>query len=48
MAYKPKHVADDKLLLMLCLHLFIFSSINSILKQAGMPSLQKQMIHLMN
>ena len=39
--YKPKHVADDKLLIKLCPDLFIYSSINSMLKQTNMPCLKK-------
>jgi len=45
---KPKHVADDKFINQIVPRIFIYSSINSIFKQKGLPCLKMQMVHLMN
>jgi hypothetical protein len=39
---KPKHVADDKLFIQLCLDLFFISFISSIFKHNGDALLQKK------
>jgi hypothetical protein len=44
---KPKHVADDKLLIKLCIDLFLYIFINSIFKRMGMPCF-KQLDDLFN